>query len=40
MATPAVQIMLMLRCRVQRPGTTSRTLVEDAIGKAVFGGGK
>jgi len=38
MSVPAVQIMLMYRCHVQRPGTTSRTLIEDAVGKAVFGG--
>lgn len=38
MDAPAVQIMLMYRCRVQRPSSTSRTLIEDAIGKAVFGG--
>lgn len=38
MCAPAVQIMLVYRCRVQRSGSTSRTLIEDAIGKAVFGG--
>ncbi len=38
MGAPAIQIMLMYRCRVQRPGSKSRTLIEDAVGKAVFGG--